>query len=75
MGEATEVALKVLAEKVNVLGIDRSALSKPQLAVACMKAVQQQYKKVRLHPLCPSLHGDTLPCRTSLSSFRGTGSL
>ncbi|KAL5477122.1 hypothetical protein EMCRGX_G023868 [Ephydatia muelleri] len=45
VGEATEVALKVLAEKVNVLGIDRSALSKPQLAVACMKAVQQQYKK------------------------------
>ena len=50
VGEATEVALKVLAEKVNVLDIDKSSLSKQQLATACMKAVQQQYKKVSPSP-------------------------
>lgn len=45
------MALKVLAEKVNVQGIDKSTLSKPQLAVACLKRVQQQYKKVSSTPL------------------------
>lgn len=46
VGESTEVALKVLAEKLNVQGLDRSSLTATQKATACLKCVEQQFKKV-----------------------------
>ena len=45
IGEATEVALKVLAEKVNVIGEDRSTLTNQQRASACFRQAQDEYKK------------------------------
>lgn len=46
VGEATEVALKVLAEKLNVQGLDRDGLTPSQRATACLKDVEKQFKKV-----------------------------
>ena len=46
VGEATEVALKVLAEKLNVQGLARGDLSPSEKATACLKAVEAQFKKV-----------------------------
>lgn len=52
VGEATEVALKVLAEKLNVQGLGRDGLSHCQKASACLKAVETQFKKVCQQQLC-----------------------
>jgi Ca2+ transporting ATPase len=46
VGEATEVALKVLSEKLNVQGLERTSLSPSQKATACLKSVETEYKKV-----------------------------
>jgi Ca2+ transporting ATPase len=46
VGESTEVALIVLAEKLNVQGLDKSGLSQSELASACSNAVHEQYEKV-----------------------------
>ena len=48
VGEATEVALKVLAEKLNVQGLERGGLSSSEKACACLKAVETQFRKVSL---------------------------
>ena len=40
------MALKVLAEKLNVQGLERSSLTGTQRATACLKCVEQQFKKV-----------------------------
>lgn len=45
VGEATETALTVLVEKMNVLDSDLSRLDKVKLANACNQALQQRYKK------------------------------
>lgn len=45
VGEATETALVVLAEKMNVLGIDRSKLSRKALSSASSQAIQSLWKK------------------------------
>lgn len=42
------MALKVLAEKLNVQGLDRDELTPSQRATACLKAVEKQFKKVSL---------------------------
>ena len=52
VGEATEVALKVLAEKLNVQGLERGALSPSEKATSCLKAVETQFKKVCLFVVC-----------------------
>lgn len=46
VGEATETALIVLAEKMNVTGIDLSKISKAEKAHACNDALRLQYDKV-----------------------------
>ena len=40
------MALKVLAEKLNVQGIDKSSFGHQLKASACLKAVEEQYIKV-----------------------------
>jgi P-type Ca2+ transporter type 2A len=45
VGEATETALVVLAEKMNVLGIDRSKLSRKGLSSASTQALQKLWHK------------------------------
>ena len=54
VGEATEVALKVLAEKLNVQGVDKAPLSPSQRACACLSAVDTEFNKV-CHSLPHSL--------------------
>ena len=46
IGESTEVALKVLAEKLNVQGLERDGLTKQQKAIACSKTVLDEFNKV-----------------------------
>ena len=46
VGESTEVALKVLAEKLNVQGLDKDGLSPAEKATACLRAVEEKFKKV-----------------------------
>ena len=46
IGEPTEVALKVLAEKVNVSGEDRTAMTNQRRASACFKQAQEEYNKL-----------------------------
>ena len=46
VGEPTEVALKVLAEKLNVQGLNREAMTKEERAMSCHQAVFNQYRKV-----------------------------
>ena len=46
VGEATEVALKVLAEKLNVQAVEKASLSPSQKATACLKAIETKYEKV-----------------------------
>ena len=46
IGEPTEVALKVLAEKLNLPGIDCSSMNGKQRAAACYKMAQQEYQKL-----------------------------
>lgn len=38
--------MKVLSEKMNVLGLDTTKLSKSQLATASSDAIDQKFKKV-----------------------------
>uniref|UniRef100_A0A1X7V496 Calcium-transporting ATPase n=1 Tax=Amphimedon queenslandica TaxID=400682 RepID=A0A1X7V496_AMPQE len=45
VGESTEVALKVLAEKINVEDVDKSSLTREELATACADNVHKEYKK------------------------------
>ena len=46
IGDSTEVALKVLAEKLNVQGLDKDCLTKQQRALACCKTVLEEFTKV-----------------------------
>ena len=39
------MALKVLAEKVNVIGEDRSSMTNQRRASACFKYAQEEYEK------------------------------
>lgn len=48
VGESTEVALKVLAEKLNVEGVDKSNMSREELATACADSIYKEYKKVHI---------------------------
>lgn len=46
VGEATEAALITLVEKLNLTGVDKSALSKMQLCNACSEDVAKGVTKV-----------------------------
>lgn len=46
IGEPTEVALMVLAEKANVQGMERSNLSPHEKSCACFKACKSEFQKV-----------------------------
>ena len=46
VGEATEVALKVLVEKLNVQGLDRLRLSDKQRSCACYNVINGEFDKV-----------------------------
>lgn len=43
------MALKVLAEKLNVQGIDKRGLSESLLATACAESVSEEYEKVSFY--------------------------
>jgi len=45
VGEATETALTVLVEKMNVFNTDKSRLSPQDLAMACNTIIRQKYRK------------------------------
>ena len=45
MGEATETALTVLVEKMNVFNTDKSRLSPPELAMSSNTVIRQKYRK------------------------------
>lgn len=45
VGEATETALVVLAEKMNVYGTHKSGLSARDLGNVCNRVIQQKWKK------------------------------
>lgn len=45
VGEATETALVVLTEKMNVMAIDRRKLSRKELGTASMNAIHQLWHK------------------------------
>ena len=45
VGEATETALVVLVEKLNVLGVDRSGLDPRSSGVACNRRIQESWRK------------------------------
>jgi len=45
VGEATETALTVLCEKMNVNGIDKSGIAKKDLGTACNLGIQNMWKK------------------------------
>lgn len=45
IGEATETALTVLVEKMNVYGTNKSMLSNAERAMACNNVIRQKYKK------------------------------
>ena len=75
VGEATEVALKVLAEKLNVQGLDRSGLTPAEKATACLKTVEKEFKKVVSHTLWCVCHlVPSLYIRSSLWSSPETAS-
>lgn len=42
------MALKVLAEKLNVEDIDKSSMSREELATACADSIYKEYKKVHI---------------------------
>ena len=46
VGESTEVALKVLVEKLNLSGINGSVLNPQENATASLRSTLEQYKKV-----------------------------
>jgi len=46
VGEATEVALKVLVEKLNVHGLDRSRLTNKQKSCASNNVINEEFDKV-----------------------------
>ena len=52
IGESTEVALKVLAEKLNVYGLDRDGMTKQEKACTTYKAAQDEFEKVRVKGDC-----------------------
>jgi len=45
VGEATETALTVLVEKMNVFGVDKSGLSPRELGMACCQNIQSRWNK------------------------------
>lgn len=45
VGEATETALTVLVEKMNVTGVDKSHYRKKELGTAVNQSIQSGYKK------------------------------
>ena len=45
MGEATETALTVLAEKLNFYNTDKSGLNKRELGTVCNHVIQDMWRK------------------------------
>ena len=45
VGEATETALTILCEKLNVLNIDKSGMSKKQVSTIVNQGIQVRYSK------------------------------
>lgn len=78
VGESTEVALKVLAEKLNVQGLDRDTMSNEEKATACHLDVYSQYRKVCVSvagiPLLNDVCSNFCLRRISLWSFLVTAS-
>ena len=45
VGEATETALTILCEKMNVMNTEKAGLSKKDVATVCNQAIQSMWKK------------------------------
>lgn len=45
VGEATETALTVLSEKMNVYGLSKAGMSKKEQGTACSQNIQSMWKK------------------------------
>lgn len=45
VGEATETALTILVEKMNVLNVDKSGLKKKEMSTVCNQGLQAMWKK------------------------------
>ena len=45
MGEATETALTILVEKMNVTNVDKSSLKKKELGTICNHSILNNWKK------------------------------
>ena len=45
MGEATETALTVLVEKMNVFGVNKSGLGRKEIGTACNQHIQSMWRK------------------------------
>lgn len=45
MGEATETALTVLAEKMNPYGVEKAGLKPKELGTICNQGIQSMWKK------------------------------
>lgn len=45
VGEATETALSVLLEKMNVHNVNKKGLSKKELSSVCSRSIQDQWRK------------------------------
>jgi len=45
VGEATETALTVLAEKMNVYAVEKTGLSKKDIGTVCNIGIQSMWKK------------------------------
>ena len=45
VGEATETALTVLVEKMNVNAIDKAGMKKKDIGTICNQGIQSQWKK------------------------------
>ena len=45
VGEATETALTVLCEKMNVYGINKAGMSKKEIGTVCNQNIQSMWKK------------------------------
>jgi len=45
VGEATETALTVLVEKMNVFGVNKSGLGRKEIGTACNQHIQSMWRK------------------------------
>lgn len=73
VGEATETALVVLAEKMNVFGTEKSGLSKRDMGQAANRVIQQMWKKDFTLEFSRDRKSMSVYCSPTKSSKSGVG--